>query len=184
MSLQLFRSLSAHSLSRQANILINSKSHACIADFSLLTVVPNNAYLISAISFLEGGSTRWMSPEMLDPGRSGFGDGRPTEKSDCYALGMLMYEVLSGQVPFAPDKNTIVMQKVMQGGRPGRPRGTEGLWFTDSLWGMLELCWKPQPHRRPSPKTLLQCLEGATPQLQLLSPTPTVSDGMVTDVDD
>ena len=37
-----------------------------------------------------------MSPELLDP--DGFGipeseDNRPTRQSDCYALGMVIYEV-------------------------------------------------------------------------------------------
>ena len=34
-----------------------------------------------------------MSPELLDPDRFGNGDRRPTKRSDCYALGMVIYEV-------------------------------------------------------------------------------------------
>jgi len=34
-----------------------------------------------------------MSPELLDPERFGITDYRPTKKSDCYALGMVVYEV-------------------------------------------------------------------------------------------
>ena len=40
------------------------------------------------------GTTRWMSPELLDALRSG-SDGRPSRESDCYALGMTIYEVSS-----------------------------------------------------------------------------------------
>ena len=39
-----------------------------------------------------GGTYRWMSPELLDP-RSFCSKGRPTRESDCYALGMTIYEV-------------------------------------------------------------------------------------------
>ena len=39
-----------------------------------------------------GGTFRWMAPELLDPPRFG-ADGRPTRESDCYALGMVIYEV-------------------------------------------------------------------------------------------
>ena len=172
------------SLHLEANILINHEGRACIADFSLLTVIPDKAYFISAISFSEGGSTRWMSPELLDPERSGFEDGRPTKESDCYALGMVVYEVLTGQVPFVQDKNTVVIQKVMDGERPARPRGRERAWLTDDLWGMLELCWRPKPFDRPSLKTLLQCLEGVTLPVRLHSPAPTVIEGVVSDVGD
>lgn len=45
------------------------------------------------MSFTIGGTTRWMSPELLDPERFGASDDRPTKKSDCYALGMVVYEV-------------------------------------------------------------------------------------------
>ena len=39
-----------------------------------------------------GGTYRWMSPELLDP--EGYNsDGRSTRESDCYALGMVIYEV-------------------------------------------------------------------------------------------
>jgi len=48
------------------------------------------------MSFTGGGTYRWMSPELLDPERFGIplveGD-RPTRQSDCYALGMVIYEV-------------------------------------------------------------------------------------------
>ena len=51
---------------------------------------------------MEGGTIGWMSPELLDPGRFNLTEGRRTKESDCYALGMVIYEVLSGQAPFAP----------------------------------------------------------------------------------
>lgn len=45
------------------------------------------------MSFTAGGTTRWMSPELLDPDRFGITNYWPTKRSDCYALGMVMYEV-------------------------------------------------------------------------------------------
>jgi hypothetical protein len=39
-----------------------------------------------------GGTLCWMSPELLDPPRFG-SNGCPTRESDCYALGMVVYEV-------------------------------------------------------------------------------------------
>ena len=38
------------------------------------------------------GTLRWMSPELLDPKRFN-SNGRLTRQSDCYALGMVVYEV-------------------------------------------------------------------------------------------
>jgi len=48
------------------------------------------------MSFTSGGTRRWMSPELMDPERFGIPgseDNRPTRQSDCYALGMVIYEV-------------------------------------------------------------------------------------------
>jgi len=89
----------------QANILINQGFRACLADFGLSTIVgmecraAANISLVSVasepslMSFTPGGTTRWMSPELLDPHRFGITDSRPTKQSDCYALGMVVYEV-------------------------------------------------------------------------------------------
>ena len=91
----------------KANILVNKDRRACIADFGLTTVtgvtrVPASTSWISSISddthmsFTAGGTYRWMSPELLDPERFGVPESegnRPTKQSDCYALGMVIYEV-------------------------------------------------------------------------------------------
>ena len=39
-----------------------------------------------------GGTFPWMSPELLESMRPG-SNIRPTRESDCYALGMVVYEV-------------------------------------------------------------------------------------------
>jgi len=89
----------------QANILINKYSRACLADFGLSTIVGVEhraafrhffipaASKVSLMSFTDGGTTRWMSPELLDPDRFKITDCRPTKQSDCYAFGMVIYEV-------------------------------------------------------------------------------------------
>ena len=38
------------------------------------------------------GTINWMSPELLDPTLFD-SDGLPSRESDCYALGMVIYEV-------------------------------------------------------------------------------------------
>ena len=98
-----------------------------------------------------------MSPELLTSDQTGL--KRPTRQSDCYALGMVIYEVLSGQPPFAPFGPYVVMRKVMDGECPQRPEGVEGARFTDDLWRMLSGCWGTQPESRPSSSAVLECLE-------------------------
>ena len=143
----------------KANILINQHGSACLADFGLLTIVSDPTNPTASGSSAKGGTTRWMSPELLDPDQFGFKDSRPTEESDCYALGMVIYEVLSGQAPFTPYKDFIVMRMVTEGDRPERPEGVKGAWFTDQLWKTLTLCWETKPKSRPSVGAVRECLE-------------------------
>ena len=111
-----------------------------------------------------------MSPELLDPDRFGLEDGRPTKRSDCYALGMVILEVLSGKPPFPNYNGFIIVRKVVEGERPGRPQGREEVWFTDDLWEVLEQCWSPQPERRPTIDIVLQCVEQGSRAWQPLPP--------------
>jgi len=111
-----------------------------------------------------------MSPELLDPERFGRENGRPTKDSDCYALGMVILEVLTSKPPFSNYNSLIVTSKIVEGERPGRPQGGEGVWFTNDLWEMLERCWSPQPERRPTIDTVLRRLEQGSMAWQPLPP--------------
>jgi len=151
----------------QANILVDRKGHACLADFSLLTVVPDQSTIIS--SSTSGGTVQWMSPELLHPALFGMEASHPTKESDCYALGMVVYEVLSRQAPFAPAKAPVVIWMVLEGKRPERPQGEEGRLFTDSIWGVLQLCWKPQPSERTNVEVVFRRLGGKPSQVRSTS---------------
>ena len=100
-----------------------------------------------------------MSPELFFPQEFDLGDSRPTKSSDCYALGMVIYEVLSGRIPFSGYERFAVVVRIHRGKRPVRPRGFKGRWFTDGVWDVLESCWKRSPGDRPSTGDVLHCLE-------------------------
>jgi serine/threonine protein kinase len=142
----------------QVNILINRDGHACLTDFSLVAIISDQQTFLS--SHIEGGSTQWMSPELLDPEMFGFKKSRPTKESDCYALGMVIYEVLSGRTPFTLSKASVVIQRVLDGERPERPPGSDGKLFAGRIWRVVRRCWKPRPRDRISAKVVLLGLEG------------------------
>jgi len=146
-----------HSLFVKANILIDETGHSRLADFGLLTIISDPANRLPSSSYTQGGTARWMSPELIAPERFGLKNSRPTKPSDCYALGMVVYETISGNLPFHEDADLMVFMKVVEGKRPLR-----GARFTESLWKMLNLCWASQPNDRPSIEDVLQCLEAAS----------------------
>ena len=100
-----------------------------------------------------------MSPELLFPIKFGLDESRPTKASDCYALGMTIFEVLSGQVPFAGSWSGEVASMILEGQRPARPQGDGENLITGSMWELLEHCWAQQPHDRPSVGSVLMQLE-------------------------
>jgi len=142
-----------------ANILIDEGSHARLADFGLLRIISDHTNFTTSNSVPAGGTTRWMSPELLAPGLFNPNHGRSTIESDCYAMGMVIYEVLTGRVPFPLVSNHVVSGIVIQGDRPQRPGEPTGAWFTDGLWNMLGLCWATEPQRRPGIGGVRECLE-------------------------
>lgn len=100
-----------------------------------------------------------MSPELFLPEEFHLKDARPTKSSDCYALGMVIYEVLSEQKPYSEYKGYAVVARILNGELPVRPQGAEGRWFTDGVWNILERCWKRSPCDRPGVEDVYRCLE-------------------------
>jgi hypothetical protein len=98
-----------------------------------------------------------MSPELFCPEIFGLKGSRRTKSSDCYALGMVMYEVLSGQVPFFRHQSCAVVVRVLKGQRPRWPREVEGMY--DGVQEVLERCWEPKPDDRPRIEDVLRRLE-------------------------
>ena len=144
------------------NIMIDGNGHAVLADFSLITLIPDKAIFQSPR--IDGGSVRWMGPELLDPEIFGSSKRQPTKESDCYALGMVVYEILTACTPFGESSSCDILHKVLGGGRPERPQGLAGRkLLTDWIWDVVQLCWKHNPSERASANDVLLRLEGIHP---------------------
>ena len=127
------------------NVLNDQTSHARLADFGLLTIVTDHTSLLPPSLLVQGGTARWVGPELTAPQEFGLEASFPTKCFDCYSLGMVVYETITGNVPLYDDTDLMVAVKVSKGERPCRMVG-----FTEGLWKMLERCWASQPGERPS----------------------------------
>ena len=138
--------------------MIDGDGHARLTGLDLVTMASDRSTMSSPQR--PGGAFAWMSPELLHPERFGLKKPHPTTESDCYALGMVIYEVLSGRAPFYNRPGPEVVLLVLRGERPEKLRGNETNVFTDKIWEILELCWRDRPSDRPSVRGVLIGLGG------------------------
>jgi len=125
---------------------------------------------LSETDVSSGGTFCWMSPELLDPLRFG-SSGRSTRESDCYALGMVVYEVsrlrssqlsliypsqvLTGLRPFYHLWAYLPVPAILRGERPEKPLDAKSLGFAYTLWELVQSCWSESSSTRPTARQLL-----------------------------
>ena len=104
-----------------------------------------------------GGTPHFMAPELLDPGKFGKTSSRPTQPADVYALGMVIYEVLTGLDPFHDQQlgKYQVICRVVGGARPTKPDNAEEVGFGSGTWELVKECWREKSTKRPTVKQVL-----------------------------
>ena len=124
----------------------------------------------SSKSELGGGTTPFMAPELLVPSRFGLGKCIPTKEADIYAMAMVIYQVLTGMIPFGKKTGPEVVIKVLGGVRPSKPSDALGLGLSDEVWELLEGCWHTKHELRPLVRDVLICVRSAASACGILSP--------------
>mmetsp|Transcript_21717 Transcript_21717/g.39866 ORF Transcript_21717/g.39866 Transcript_21717/m.39866 type:complete len:320 (-) Transcript_21717:88-1047(-) len=125
--------------------------HVCISDFGFSRM--NTLADWSEMKLTCVGTFRWMAPEVLS--------GSYDIKVDVYSFAMVLFEILSRELPFETVEDDQVRELARQGGRPDheaiRPDCPE------SLIALMEDCWCHDPDERPMFENIVARLDAVQP---------------------
>lgn len=116
------------------NIIISKEGKVKVTDFGIARAASTNTISSNAM-----GSVHYISPEQA---KGGFID----EKSDIYSLGITLYEMVTGKVPFEGDSTVSIALQHVQNEMPS-PR----IYVQDlpiSVEKIIEKCTQKKPDRR------------------------------------
>jgi hypothetical protein len=117
---------------KPANILMSADGEAKVADFG---VAFSNLAFDSTRAMVVG-SPAYMAPEQIE--------GKPASmKSDMYSMGIMLYKMLVGALPFAPDTPAALAARIMLGNLPAPGEARPG------VAPMLDLIFARATHRDP-----------------------------------
>ncbi|KAG8896287.1 hypothetical protein FRB99_008958 [Tulasnella sp. 403] len=131
------------------NILVSSDERALLCDFGTSRYLdePSPEILLGA------GTRQWQCPELLH--------GKPTTcKSDIYAFGMTILQVVNGKEPFEGYLETRQIKAVLDGERPRfePSKAPKGVSY-DYLCSIAQRCWLRDPRHRPDVATVLRWIK-------------------------
>lgn len=123
------------------NIIISKEGKVKVTDFGIARAVDSNTVSSSAM-----GSVHYVSPEQA---RGGYCDA----KSDIYSVGITMYEMITGRVPFDGDSTVTVAMKHLQ--ENITPPSQYAPDMSKALEKIILKCTQKSPERRYESTTVL-----------------------------
>lgn len=130
------------------NIIISKEGKVKVTDFGIAKAATSNTITSNAM-----GSVHYISPEQA---RGGYSD----EKSDIYSLGVTMYEMFSGNVPFEGDSTVAVALSHIQ--ENAQPLNELDGKIPMSLSKIIQKCMQKKPEMRyPNAASLIADLKRA-----------------------
>uniref|UniRef100_A0A0D9XG84 non-specific serine/threonine protein kinase n=1 Tax=Leersia perrieri TaxID=77586 RepID=A0A0D9XG84_9ORYZ len=128
---------------KTANLLMDENGTVKVADFGVARVKAQ-----SGVMTAETGTYRWMAPEVIEH--------KPYDhKADVFSFGVLMWELLTGKIPYeylTPLQAAVGV--VQKGLRPTIPKNAHA-----KLSELLQKCWQQEPAERPDFSEILETLQ-------------------------
>jgi predicted Ser/Thr protein kinase len=136
---------------KSENILIDQDGNPKLTDFGLA----KSQDLKIEPPLSDSAAIQWMAPEALVVSSSGY-----TKKSEVYSFGVLLWEITTGQHPYAGISPEYALMKTEQGKRDPIPPQVPQ-FYAD----IIKKCWSLKPSERPSLSVIIHQLRSYTPEL-------------------
>ncbi len=159
---------------KSPNLLVDSHWRVKVCDFNMSRIMEESGQGSS----LAGTNPRWLAPELL-------AGEHATTYSDVFAFGVVMWELLTWQLPWLSDNPWSVAHIVGNGGRLTIPSrwdlpGLDTKQFTglDEYIDLMQRCWAQNPYDRPGFSEIipeLKRMEASMPEIideYRMSPAP------------
>ncbi|KAH7339121.1 kinase-like protein [Rhizoctonia solani] len=140
------------------NILISEDHTPKLTDFGNAALAEYTLNFTNT-SAAQSISARWTAPEILKQ------ESKTTRAGDIFALGMIIFEAMTGLLPYAGSSDPVVMFSIAAGKLPDRPQAhiPIGVEQADRLWSVLTSCWAHDPNERPKAQKVRNMIEEITP---------------------
>ncbi|GAB4815773.1 hypothetical protein N2152v2_002819 [Parachlorella kessleri] len=135
---------------RSPNLLVSQTWTVKVSDFNLSRLMEETAGTGASTSTSVATNPCWLAPEVLS-------GNNHTLASDVFSFGVILWELLCLEAPWAGSPNPWQVAKtVMDGGRlkvppadqlPGGAGSNEGL---EGYVGLMSTCWTQEPRQRPT----------------------------------
>eukprot|EP00741_Cyanophora_paradoxa_P008505 tig00001336_g8230.t1 len=139
---------------KSANILLDGELNAKICDFGLSRVKAEGQKMTRGV-----GSVCWSAPEM-------FGNKRYGLKIDVFAFGIVLWELITGSIPYLGMASATIMAHVLAGKRPQMQPATRA----HPLAQLMAKCWAQEPGNRPDFTEVVSTIEGVAASAQPAAP--------------
>ncbi|WP_327006147.1 serine/threonine protein kinase [Dactylosporangium sp. NBC_01737] len=148
------------------NILLDrddGRLHTRLTDFGIARVLDTPSMTTPGALV---GTANYIAPEAV------YG-GRPAPSADVYALGVVLFELVTGRPPYAGGPAWAILRRHVD----ESPQRVEGM--PEAVWRVVEACMDKRPGRRPSAKELahtLRVVAKRTADDQPLPPQPVIHE--------
>jgi len=146
------------------NFLLDRHGTVKIGDFGLSKVRLSSRVMSTARGV--GGSVRWMAPELFE------GSSHASTASDIYALGMVLYEIVTTQIPWPNDRDPAIIAMIIRGKRPPLPEGEDDADdIPADLRSLIQSCWHEEASERPNALQVIATLKKIRTHVQATQQT-------------